>query len=84
MSETNPEIAEQLRIEQMRADIARKTQEMLFEPRKYRIQFAAAIISACVAGGVVGGAVVGGAVAYLNAHPSPPQPIVIQLQAPKS
>jgi hypothetical protein len=83
MSTTNPEISEQLRVEQMRADIACTTQEMLFEPRKYRIQFAAAIISACVAGGVVGGAVVGAAVAYINAHQTPPQPIVIQLQAPK-
>jgi hypothetical protein len=79
MSTINPEISEQLRVEQMRADIARTTQEMLFEPRKYRIQFAAAIISACVAGGVVGGA----AVAYINAHQMTPQPIVIQLQAPK-
>jgi hypothetical protein len=74
---------DQLRREQMRADIARKTQEMLYEPRKYRTQFAAVIISACVASGVVGGAVVGAVVAFINAHQMAPQPIVIQLQAPK-
>ena len=34
------EIAEQLRIEQIPADIARTTQELLYEPRKYRVQFA--------------------------------------------
>ena len=74
------EIAERLRIEQIRADIARTTQELLCEPRKYRVQFAAAIISACV-----GGAVVGAAVAYnITAHQAAPRPIVIQLlQAPK-
>lgn len=80
----NPDATvDELRLAQIRADIARKTQEMLYEPRKYRIQFFATIISACVASGVVGGAVVGGAVAYINAHSAPPQPIVIQLQAPK-
>ena len=31
------EIAEQLRIEQIPADIARTTQELLYEPRKYRV-----------------------------------------------
>ena len=44
------EIAEQLRIEQqIPADIARTTQELLYEPRKYRVQFAGGgIISAWV------------------------------------
>jgi uncharacterized membrane protein YoaK (UPF0700 family) len=79
MSTTNPEIAEQLRVEQIRADIARTTQEMLYEPRKYRIQFFGAVVSAFVAGGIISGVLV----AYVNAHQMTPQPIVIQLQAPK-
>lgn len=73
------EVAKQLRIEQIRADIARKTQEMLFEPRKYRLQFAAVIISVAVASGIIGGVLV----TYLNAHlPAPLSPIIIQV--PKS
>lgn len=76
---TTPSEGEQLRIEQIRADIARKTQEMLFEPRKYRLQFAAvmfaAVISAFVGGGIIGGVVV----AYLNAHRLAPPPIIIQM-----
>jgi hypothetical protein len=76
----NPDAAiDELRLQQIRADIARKTQEMLFEPRKYRIQFFSAVVSAFVAGGVISGVLV----AYVNAHQTPPQPIVIQLQAPK-
>lgn len=59
--------------------IARKTQEMLFEPRKYRLQFAAVIISVAVASGIIGGVLV----TYLNAHlPAPLPPIIIQV--PKS
>jgi hypothetical protein len=83
MSAIDPdETSKQLRIEQIRADIARKTQEMLFEPRKYRLQFAAiivsivaALISVAVASGIIGGVVV----TYLNAHMPPPQPIIIQV-----
>jgi hypothetical protein len=62
-------------IEQIRADIARRTQEMLYEPRKYRLQFAAVIISVAVASGIIGGVLV----TYLNAHQPPPQPIIIQV-----
>jgi hypothetical protein len=79
MSTTNPDITEQLRIELMQVDIARRTQELLYEPRKYRIQFFGAVVSAFVAGGIISGVLV----AYVNAHQTPPQPIVIQLQAPK-
>lgn len=74
------DVLDDLRLEQVRVDIARKTQEMLYEPRKYRIQFFGAVTSAFVAGGVIGGVLV----AYVNAHPPLPQPIVIQLQAPKT
>jgi sugar phosphate permease len=75
MNTIDPEVTEQLRIEQIRSDIARKTQEMLFEPRKYRLQFAAVIISVFVAGGIIGAVLVG----YLDAHRPPPQPIIIQV-----
>lgn len=75
MSAADPNEAEQLRIAQLRADIARKTQEILFEPRKYRLQFAAVIISVFVAGSIIGGV----GVAYLNAHQPAPQPIIIQV-----
>ena len=68
MSTTNPEISEQLRVERMRADIARTTQEMLYEPRKYRIQFFGAVVSAFVAGGIISGVLV----AYVNAHQMTP------------
>lgn len=71
------EESEQLHIEQIRADIARKTQEILFEPRKYRLQFAGVIISVVIgslaAGGVIGGTIVN----YLNGHQ--PAPIIIQV-----
>jgi hypothetical protein len=50
---------------------------MLFEPRKYRLQFAGVIISVVIvslaAGGVIGGVLVN----YINAHP--PLPIIIQV-----
>jgi hypothetical protein len=68
--------AELLRVEQMRADIARKTQEMLFEPRKYRLQFSAVIISVFVAGGIIGGVLVG----YLGTRQ--PQTINVHLDQP--
>jgi hypothetical protein len=67
--------ADELRREQIRTDIARKTQEMLFEPRKSRIQFAALVVSVFVAGGVIGGVIV----TFLNAHQPAPQPIIITL-----
>ena len=67
---------EELKLQQIRADIARKTQEMLYEPRKYRVQFFGAIASAFVAGAAISGVFV----AYVNAHQQPaPQPIVIQI-----
>jgi hypothetical protein len=69
------ELDDELRREQIRKDIARKTQEMLFEPRKYRVQFAALVVSVFVAGGVIGGVLV----TYLNAHQPQPQPIILQL-----
>jgi len=61
----------------MEIDIARKTQEMIFEPRKYRIQFTALIVSVFVAGGIIGGVLV----TYFNARQPAPQPIIIQLPA---
>ena len=67
--------ADELRLEQVRKDIARKTQEMLYEPRKYRIAFYTAMIGTLVAGGVIGGALV----TYLNAHQGP-QTVVVQLK----
>jgi hypothetical protein len=80
MSTTQADTAEELRLEQIRKDIARRTQEMLYEPRKYRVAFAAVMVSAVVgslaAGGIIGGALV----AYL--HQTVPQSIVIQLAAP--
>jgi hypothetical protein len=66
---------DELRREQIRKDIARKTQEMLFEPRKYRVQFAAFVVSVFVAGGIIGGVIV----TYLNAHQPAPQPIIINI-----
>jgi hypothetical protein len=79
MSAIDPdEAAKQLRIEQIRANIARRTQEMLFEPRKYRLQFAAVMVSVAVAGGIIGGV----AVAYLNAHQ--PQTINVHFDQPSA
>jgi hypothetical protein len=64
---------DELRLAQIRIDIARKTQELLYEPRKFRIQFWLAIAASVVAGAAAGGFVVN------LAHA--PQQIVIHLQS---
>lgn len=69
MSDTNEN---ELRLAQIRLDIARETQELLFEPRKYRVQFVVMVAAITVGSAALGGFVVSLARA--------PQPIVIQLQ----
>jgi hypothetical protein len=66
----------ELRLEQIRLDIARKTQELLFEPRKVRIAFASMVASIFLAGGVIGGVLVNYAVRH------EPTQIVVHLDAP--
>jgi hypothetical protein len=61
----------ELRLAQVRADIARKTQELMFEPRKYRVQFAMMMAAVVVASAAFGGFVV-------TLSRAPP-PIIIQL-----
>jgi uncharacterized membrane protein YoaK (UPF0700 family) len=74
-----PEQLQHAKWNQLLADADRKRQEIQFEPRRYRVQFYSAMISAIVAGAIIGGVFV----AWINGHQPTPQPIVIQLQAPK-
>jgi hypothetical protein len=68
---------DELHLEQIRVDIARKTQEMMFEPRKYRVTVIAVVVSALV-GGLAAGGIIGG-VAVTLSRPLTPQPIIIQV-----
>ena len=68
-------IEQELHLEQVRADIARKTQEILFEPRKYRVQLFAAFATAFIAGAAVFAA----GATWFQPRSIQVQPIIIQL-----
>lgn len=80
MSETiapTPEQMQRAKWDQLLTDHERKRQEIYFEPLKYRLQWLALVVSAFIAGAAVFAA--GATWSQLK----PPQPIVIQLQAPR-
>ena len=83
MSQTISPTPEQLlraQWDQLLADHDRKRQEISYEPRRYRLQFWGAVISAFIAGAAIFAA----GATWFQPRGTQPQPIVIQLQAPKA
>jgi hypothetical protein len=74
-----PEQVQHAKWNQLLADTDRKRQEIQFEPRKYRILFYGAVVSSLLAGAAIFAA----GATWFQPRAAQPQPIVIQLQAPK-